>query len=261
MREDGALVAIRCYDGNAVAPLETHRWVTIAPFSRCRRRSGGAWILCGVAYGRLAAGSNAASGRLRVGGHHGTPCNPPRRSPPSCSPSPCFSQLPPLLAPGTPGPIVVGYGPLAGVVIALDPGHNGGNAAHAAEIAKPVWIGNGYKPCNQVGTSTLSGYPEHAFNFDVALRVKASLERFGRRVYLTRTNDTGFGPCVDVRGKFGEKVGADLTVSIHGDGASASNRGFFVMKPGPRRRLHRRHPGRVGGPGDRDARRPRPTPA
>ena len=25
---------------------ETHRWVTIAPFSRCRRRSGGAWVLC-----------------------------------------------------------------------------------------------------------------------------------------------------------------------------------------------------------------------
>ena len=51
--------------------------------------------------------------------------------------------------------------------------------SHAAEISKLVWIGNGYKPCNQVGTSTLSGYPEHAFNFDVALRVKASLEYYG----------------------------------------------------------------------------------
>ncbi len=142
-----------------------------------------------------------------------------------------------LTAPGTvaagrPEPIVAAFAPLSGIVIALDPGHNGGNAAHAAEIAKPVWIGNGYKPCNQVGTSTVSGYPEHAFNFDVALRVKASLEYLGAKVYLTRTTDTGYGPCVDVRGKFGEKVGADLAVSIHGDGSSASHRGFFVMKPG-----------------------------
>jgi N-acetylmuramoyl-L-alanine amidase len=135
-------------------------------------------------------------------------------------------------APDRTRPIVVGQGPLAGAVIALDPGHNGGNAAHAAQIRKRVWIGNGYKPCNKVGTSTTSGYPEHAFTFDVALRVKASLEKLGAAVYLTRTNDTGYGPCVDVRGKFGEKVHADLTVSIHGDGAGSSNRGFFVMRPG-----------------------------
>jgi N-acetylmuramoyl-L-alanine amidase len=135
-------------------------------------------------------------------------------------------------APERTRPIVVGEGPLAGVVVALDPGHNGGNAAHAAQIRKPVWIGNGYKPCNKVGTSTKSGYSEHAFTFDVALRVKAGLEKLGATVYLTRTNDTGWGPCVDVRGKFGEKVHADLTVSIHGDGAGASNHGFFVMKPG-----------------------------
>ena len=35
-----------------------------------------------------------------------------------------------------------------------------------------------------------------------------------------------------MRGKFGAKVHARLTVSIHGDGSSSSNRGFFVMKPG-----------------------------
>jgi N-acetylmuramoyl-L-alanine amidase len=135
-------------------------------------------------------------------------------------------------APTRPEPIVVGYGPLSGVVVALDPGHNGGNASHAAEIAKRVWIGNGYKPCNQVGTSTLSGYPEHAFTFDLALRVKASLESLGATVFMTRATDTGVGPCVDVRGKFGGNVHADVAVSIHGDGAGALNRGFFVMKPG-----------------------------
>jgi N-acetylmuramoyl-L-alanine amidase len=133
-----------------------------------------------------------------------------------------------------PTPIVVGFPPLplSGVVIALDPGHNGGNAAHAAQIAEPVWIGTMWKPCNKVGTSTPSGYPEHAFTFDVALRVKASLEWFGATVHLTRTTDTGVGPCIDVRGGFGASVHADLTVSIHADGAPSSAKGFFVMKPG-----------------------------
>jgi len=122
--------------------------------------------------------------------------------------------------------------PLAGIVIAIDPGHNGGNAAHAALIARRVWIGNAWKPCNKVGTTTVSGYPEHRFNFAVALRVKARLQALGATVYLTRPSDTGVGPCIDVRGKFGAKVHAQLTVSIHADGSSSTHRGFFVMKPG-----------------------------
>ena len=133
-----------------------------------------------------------------------------------------------------PTPIAVGFPklPLSGFVIALDPGHNGGNAAHASQIAKPVWIGTGWKPCNKVGTSTPSGYPEHAFTFDVASRVKAGLQTLGATVFLTRTTDTGVGPCIDVRGQFGKKVGAIVEVSIHGDGAPSSGHGFFVMKPG-----------------------------
>jgi N-acetylmuramoyl-L-alanine amidase len=55
--------------------------------------------------------------------------------------------------------------PLAGVVIALDPGHNGGNASHLSTINRLVFVGNGWKACNTVGTSTRTGYAEHAFNF------------------------------------------------------------------------------------------------
>ncbi|HEX5014675.1 MAG TPA: N-acetylmuramoyl-L-alanine amidase [Candidatus Limnocylindrales bacterium] len=140
----------------------------------------------------------------------------------------------PVAALTRPAPVVVGRPslPLRGIVIALDAGHNGGNATHASEIATPVWIGTGWKPCNKVGTSTVAGYAEHAFTFDVALRTKASLEALGATVYMTRTTDTGVGPCIDIRGQFGEKVGAAFEVSIHGDGAPASSHGFFVMKPG-----------------------------
>lgn len=122
--------------------------------------------------------------------------------------------------------------PLAGIVIALDPGHNGGNATHLAEISRKVWIGNAWKPCNKVGTRTADGFPEHRFNWLVARTVKARLEALGAEVHLTRPSDTGWGPCVDVRGQLGAAVGADLEVSIHADGAPSWCRGFFVMRPG-----------------------------
>jgi len=134
---------------------------------------------------------------------------------------------------GAPGALAADPGlPLAGIVIAVDPGHNGGNASHPAYINRRVFIGNGWKACNTVGTTTTGGYAEHRFNFAVALRVKARLEALGATVYLTRTSDTGVGPCVDVRGRFGAKVHAALTVSIHGNGAPSADHGFFVMRPG-----------------------------
>jgi N-acetylmuramoyl-L-alanine amidase len=122
--------------------------------------------------------------------------------------------------------------PLAGIVIAVDPGHDGGNSTHLAFIHKLVWIGNRWKACDTVGTTTRAGYPEHRFTFVEALAVKARLQALGATVYLTRSTDTGAGPCINVRGQFGARVHAALTVSIHGDGAPTTDHGFFVMKPG-----------------------------
>jgi len=122
--------------------------------------------------------------------------------------------------------------PLAGIVIAVDPGHNGGNAAHIRQISRLVWSGTRWRPCATVGTTTVDGYPEHRLNFAVARRVEARLEALGATVYLTRSGDTGVGPCVDARGRFGTKMRAQLTVAIHADGSSPSHRGFYVMRPG-----------------------------
>lgn len=122
--------------------------------------------------------------------------------------------------------------PLAGIVIELDPGHNGGNATHLSYINKLVWIGNRWKACNTVGTTTLSGFTEHRFNWLVASLVKGRLEALGATVVLTRPSDTGYGPCITTRAQLAAKVGAKLTVSIHADGAPSSYHGFFVMKPG-----------------------------
>ena len=113
-------------------------------------------------------------------------------TPTTASPTPTAS--PSSSATATPGPAA------AGKVVVLDPGHNGGNGSHPAEINRPVPAGRGQtKPCNTTGTATNAGYPEHAFTFDVAQRVGEALAAKGIRVVYTRQNDSGVGPCVDRR--------------------------------------------------------------
>jgi N-acetylmuramoyl-L-alanine amidase len=122
-------------------------------------------------------------------------------------------------------------GSLAGKVIVLDPGHNGGNAAHPEIINRQVNIINGHKACNTTGTSTNDGYPEHAFTWDLANRLAKILRKQGATVILTRKNDTGVGPCVDQRARIGNRAHADAVLAIHGDGAPASGHGFHIIEP------------------------------
>ena len=128
-------------------------------------------------------------------------------------------------------------GPLTGRVIALDPGHQLGNSSHTSEINRLVDAGGFRKPCNTTGTATNGGYPESTLNMSVVNSLKSRLEALGAKVYLTRTVESRslWGPCVDVRGRYGAKVHADLMVSVHGDGAPSSYRGFFVIRPALRR--------------------------
>ena len=116
----------------------------------------------------------------------------------------------------------------------LDPGHNGANASHPRQINRPVPTGRGgTKPCNTVGTATDAGYPEHAFNWDVALRVRAALTARGVQVVLTRPDDAGVGPCVNDRAAIANRAGAVALVSIHADGSAPSGRGFHVAYSDP----------------------------
>lgn len=122
----------------------------------------------------------------------------------------------------------------AAPVVLLDPGHNGGNADAPERITRRVPDGRGgRKPCNTTGTATDAGYPEHAFAWDLAQRVRARLERSGVRVVLTRGDDRGVGPCVDARGAAGARTGAQAAVSLHADGAAPSARGFHVVHADP----------------------------
>ncbi|HZS19355.1 MAG TPA: N-acetylmuramoyl-L-alanine amidase [Pseudonocardiaceae bacterium] len=124
--------------------------------------------------------------------------------------------------------------PERGITVVLDPGHNGASASHAAEINRPVPNGRGgTKPCNTTGTATNGGYPEHAFTWDVAVRVRDALTGRGVHVVLTRPNDAGIGPCVNDRAAIANRAAARAMVSIHADGAAPSGHGFHIAYSDP----------------------------
>jgi N-acetylmuramoyl-L-alanine amidase len=117
-------------------------------------------------------------------------------------------------------------------VVVIDPGHNGGNWQNPQAINRLVNVITGSKPCDTTGTETDAGYTEHAFTFDVAIRLARMLRAEGARVVLTRTSDTGVGPCITQRAAIGNRAHADAAISIHADGGPPSGYGFDVIEPG-----------------------------
>ena len=136
----------------------------------------------------------------------------------------------PTSAPYVPRPLTPG---LAGKVIVIDAGHNGGNYAHSAEINQLVDAGNGVtKQCDTTGTGSFDGYPEYAFTLSVALELQATLQAAGAQVVMVRSDSSGWGPCITERARIGNDAHADLAISIHGDGNdSPGARGFHVLVP------------------------------
>ncbi|MFC4375045.1 N-acetylmuramoyl-L-alanine amidase [Nocardia halotolerans] len=119
---------------------------------------------------------------------------------------------------------------LAGKTIFLDPGHQG--TAHAQDLARQVDNGRGgTKDCQTTGMTSLHGVPEHTINWDVAQLVQESLRALGAEVVLSRTDDTGWGGCVDDRARAANESGADVAVSIHADSAAPEQRGFHLIVP------------------------------
>nr|WP_218891540.1 N-acetylmuramoyl-L-alanine amidase [Actinomycetospora corticicola] len=171
------------------------------------------------------------------------PAAPAAPAPP---PTPAAPAAPPAPTATTPAPRPGAFVVPAGATIVIDPGHNGGNARAAATIARPVPDGRGgEKPCNTTGASTADGYPEHAFTWAVSQRLAELLRARGYRVVLTRPDDVGVGPCVDDRGRAGERAGAAAVFSVHADGAPAAGHGFHVLYSAPPLNPAQRGPARA----------------
>ncbi|MBO0879717.1 MAG: Rv3717 family N-acetylmuramoyl-L-alanine amidase [Mycobacterium sp.] len=121
--------------------------------------------------------------------------------------------------------------PIAGMIVFLDPGHNGANDA---SISRQVRTGRGgTKDCQAGGTSTNGGYPEHTFNWDTTLRIRVALNALGARTAMSRGNDTALGPCVDQRAEMANALHPSAIVSIHADGGPPTGRGFHVNYSAP----------------------------
>lgn len=120
---------------------------------------------------------------------------------------------------------------LAGMAVFLDPGHNG---VDDSSINRQVPNGRGgTKQCNTTGTATNEGYPEHAVNWDITLRIRDALNQMGVRTQLSRDDDNSAGPCVDQRAALANAMHPDAIVSIHADGGPSTGRGFHVNYSSP----------------------------
>ena len=151
-------------------------------------------------------------------------------STPAATPATLASPAAPDPAASTPDP-TPSKRPLAGEVVGIDPGHNGGNFDAATVIGTQIWNGREDENCDTTGTQTDAGYTEATFNFNVARYLRAILVADGAKVVLTRKTNTGVGPCVTTRAQIINHAHADVAVDIHADGGPASGRGFTVLEP------------------------------
>ena len=122
-------------------------------------------------------------------------------------------------------------GLLDGKVVLVDPGHNGGNFAAPSVINRLIWNGRESETCDTTGAETDGGYTEAQFNWNVARYLTADLRAAGATVVLTRTSNTGVGPCVTQRAALGNQAHASAAVAIHADGGPPSGRGFAILEP------------------------------
>lgn len=176
-------------------------------------------LALGVVVARLSTGNESSGKPLASRYREVTPKKHP-------SPNPAVTaQLPP--ATSSAGE------PLAGATVAVDPGHNGGNATHPEEIARlvPAGASGRVKPCNTTGTETNDGLlTEAQFNWDVAMDLVPRLRALGANVILTRHSNGGVGPCVNERAEIANRAHAVADVAIHADGNEAEGaHGFDVI--------------------------------
>ncbi len=123
--------------------------------------------------------------------------------------------------------------PLAGKVVGIDPGHNGGNFNDPTAINQPVWNGREEEACDTTGTETDGGYTEARFNFNVASYLRADLIAEGAKVVMTRRTNDGVGPCITRRAQILNRAGSDVAIDIHADGGPAGGRGVAILTPVP----------------------------
>jgi len=191
-----------------------------------RRRGAPAIVIGGILLTALAAALIAACGGNQATSSAPAATLPPQAPARSTAGAPSSSRTASSAAPA-PAP------PLSGRTILVDPGHNGGNFSHPRAIARLVPDGNGEKECDTTGTAAADGYRETDFTWSVAVRLRSLLLAAGAHVVMTRSSNTGVGPCVNERAAIGNRAHADAAISIHADGGPPGGSGFAILVPAP----------------------------
>jgi N-acetylmuramoyl-L-alanine amidase len=184
-----------------------------------RKLPAAALVLAAALASGCGAAARAADPAARAGAGVASGAVVPTESP-SSSASPTASP--------SPKPAAL---PLAGRVVGIDPGHNGGNFSDAGFINQLIWNGRESETCDTTGTESASGFTEASFNFDVATDLRADLIAAGATVVMTRQDNTSVGPCVTTRAQILNKAHADVAIDIHADGGPTWGRGFTVLEP------------------------------
>ncbi|WP_407666342.1 Rv3717 family N-acetylmuramoyl-L-alanine amidase [Mycobacterium pinniadriaticum] len=141
----------------------------------------------------------------------------------------CTTML--VLASTVTSPLAHAVPNIAGMIVFLDPGHNGANDA---SMTKQVPTGRGgTKDCQTSGTATNDGFGEHTFNWDTVLLIRQMLTQLGVRTAMSRGNDDQVAACIDERAAVANSLRPNAIVSIHADGGPATGRGFHVNYSSP----------------------------
>ena len=193
-----------------------------------RRSQGGTRTALIVAVVVIGLAGVAVVGVLltRGGSVHADVSTKPTGGDPGTTTAHPSSTVPATTTPPTTAPL-----PLAGKVVGIDPGHNGGNFSNPTFLNQTIWNGRESESCDTTGTETDGGYTEAAYNFSVAELLRADLTTDGATVVMTRDSNTGVGPCVDERAKILNAANPAVSIDIHADGGPASGRGFTVLEP------------------------------
>jgi N-acetylmuramoyl-L-alanine amidase len=195
--------------------------------------TGPGWVLVALATaatGLLAGACGASAGPNAAKQTPATAASPSTARPTATHADPAATHADPPASSARPAPSAAAL-PLAGKIVGIDPGHNGGNFSDPGYLSQQIWNGRASENCDTTGTETDAGYTEALFNFRVASFLRADLVHDGARVVLTRTSNGGVGPCVNTRSTIINGGHANVAVDIHADGGPAGGRGFAILEP------------------------------
>ena len=121
-------------------------------------------------------------------------------------------------------------GNIAGMIVFLDPGHNGANDA---SLTRQVPTGRAEPGLPNQRDGDRGRIRRAHLAWDTVLLIRQQLSQYGVRTAMSRGNDDAVGPCVDERAAMANALAPNAVVSVHADGGPPPGGGFHVNYSAP----------------------------